>query len=313
MQTLLLADMAESFELETEQSLDALDLSRILYRHIRSAMDATGFFLGLYDETTGMVEVVRQIDRDVEKPGGAFPLGSGFTSQVIRTRQLRRVGRWSDEAPPPQVQYASDDKGLPESAITVPIIGLASDAVLGVLAVQSFAPFAYSEADEQKLLHMANLAAQAIERWRRAERAQADLARRTAEMEAILTSMSEGLIITDARGSVTRFNAAARELLLGTAGRIVVGASLGQLSDTEPLARALAQQLQALRDGHSPNPIEVEANVASQWRTLNVSASPLRDWNGGVILLRDVTEQRAMDRLKAQVLRIASHDLQSPL
>jgi signal transduction histidine kinase len=34
---------------------------------------------------------------------------------------------------------------------------------------------------------------------------------------------------------------------------------------------------------------------------------------GGVIVIRDVTQQRALDRLKARVLQIASHDLQTPL
>jgi signal transduction histidine kinase len=39
----------------------------------------------------------------------------------------------------------------------------------------------------------------------------------------------------------------------------------------------------------------------------------MREPPGGVIVIRDVTEQRALDRLKAQVLQIASHDLQAPL
>ena len=67
------------------ESLDALDLSRILYRAASELVDTTGFYLGLYDAQSGMVEVVRQMAHGAELPGGAFPLGSGFTSEVIRS------------------------------------------------------------------------------------------------------------------------------------------------------------------------------------------------------------------------------------
>jgi signal transduction histidine kinase len=308
---------SEDFEQQMHQSLDALDLSRVLYRHTRAGMDATGFFLALYDATTGMVEVVRQYDRGVEGTGGAFPLGEGFTSQVIRTAQPHLISNWSSNGPAVQVQYANDEQRMPESAITVPIVGPASQAVLGVLAVQSYKPAAYTSQDVDALLDIAARAGGTIERWRQRERAQADQARRTAEIEAILTSMSEGLIITDARGAVTRFNAAARELLLNTSGRVVVGTALDLTPgvDTgEPLARALADMVDTLRRQQRPiTAVEVNAKVRGEDRAYSLSASPLRDNTGSVIVIRDVTEQRALDRLKAHVLQIASHDLQSPL
>jgi hypothetical protein len=61
------------------------DLFRLLYRRLVQVLDVTGFILALYDEISQTVEVVRQIEAGIELPGGVFPLGSGFTSQVIRT------------------------------------------------------------------------------------------------------------------------------------------------------------------------------------------------------------------------------------
>jgi signal transduction histidine kinase len=298
--------------------LDALDLSRILYRSVTELVDTTGFYVGLYDAASGMVEIVRQMDRGVELPGGAFPLGSGFTSEVLRSRQPRLFAHWSQSGPHVQVQYATDRTGLPESGITVPIIGPASDEVLGILAAQSYAPAAYTHADLHMLERVAALAARVIEVWRRRRRAQADLARHSTELEAVLASMSEGLIITDSRGAVVRFNAAARNLLVSPSDWIVVGQPLDGPREHPPVAqRALANTLatlvRALREGEIRQDVEVVVMRDGQDRTLSLTASPMHDPAGGVIVIRDVTEQRALDRLKAEVLQIASHDLQTPL
>src|SRR3977135_3323386 len=67
---------------------DARDLSelfRALYDETARVMDATVFLFALYDEASETVQVVRQMDRGAECPGGSFPLGKGFTSQGIRT------------------------------------------------------------------------------------------------------------------------------------------------------------------------------------------------------------------------------------
>jgi two-component system phosphate regulon sensor histidine kinase PhoR len=299
-------------------SLDALDLSRILYRAASELVDTTGFYLALYDAQSGMIEVVRQMANGAELPGGAFPLGSGFTSQVIRSRQPQLIQEWSRHGPHVQVQVATDRSGLPESGITVPIIGPVGHEVLGVLAAQSYAPAAYTEADVATLERVASVAGRVIEVWRRRARAQADLTRRSTELEAVLASMSEGLIITDASGAVVRFNAAARSLLVSPSDWIVFRQPLDAPRDNPPIAErsighALATLVGALRQGQARQDVEVAVVREGRERVLSLSASPMREPPGGVIVIRDVTEQRALDRLKAQVLQIASHDLQAPL
>ena len=299
-------------------SLDALDLSRIVYRAASELVDTTGFYLALYDAQSGMIEVVRQMANGAELPGGAFPLGSGFTSQVIRSRQPQLIHDWSKHGPHVQLQYATDRSSLPESGITVPIIGAVGHEVLGVLAAQSYAPAAYTETDVAMLERVAAVAGKVIEVWRRRDRAQADLTRRSTELEAVLASMSEGLIITDARGAVVRFNAAARALLVSTSDWIVFRQPLDAPHDNPPIAErsigdALATLVGAVRQGKARQDVEVAVVRDGRERVLSLSASPMREPPGGVIVIRDVTEQRALDRLKAQVLQIASHDLQAPL
>src|SRR5919204_1309211 len=80
-----------------DPSLDPVDLFRVLYRAASSALDTSGFYLGLYDERSEMVEIVRQMESGKELTGGAFPLGHGVTSDVIRTRQSFFITRWSEQ------------------------------------------------------------------------------------------------------------------------------------------------------------------------------------------------------------------------
>src|SRR5437879_4429625 len=76
---------------------DLAELFRALHEETARVMDATVFLFALYDEASATVQVVRQMDRGVEYPGGTFPLGKGFTSEVIRTRARRLVRRSSAE------------------------------------------------------------------------------------------------------------------------------------------------------------------------------------------------------------------------
>src|ERR1700716_4272152 len=64
--------------------VDLEELFRAAHSETARALDAKIFFLGLYDEASQTVEVVRQTESGAELAGGIFPIGSGLTSQVIR-------------------------------------------------------------------------------------------------------------------------------------------------------------------------------------------------------------------------------------
>src|SRR5438045_8155662 len=87
-------------------------------------MDATVFLFAVYDEASETVQVVRQMDRGVEHPGGSFPLGKGFTSEDIRTGTPRLIRRSADDGPPVRLLYSTQPEKLvaPQSAVVVPIV-----------------------------------------------------------------------------------------------------------------------------------------------------------------------------------------------
>src|SRR6266581_94996 len=101
---------------------DVETLFATLHTELGRVMDTTGFILGLYEAGSSMVEIVGQMEAGVELPGGSFPLGQGFLSQVIRNRQSAHIRHWSVEGPRVQVQYATGTPGLPESTVTVPLL-----------------------------------------------------------------------------------------------------------------------------------------------------------------------------------------------
>src|ERR1700704_6487230 len=124
---------------------DVEDLFGTLHRELGRILDTTGFLLGLFDEVSQMVEIVGQIEAGVALPGGSFPLGRGFLSEVIRTGEPRLIRHWSIDGPRVQVQYATRTPGLPEATITVPL--LLGDRAIGVLSLHSYRPDAYDEDD----------------------------------------------------------------------------------------------------------------------------------------------------------------------
>src|SRR5437867_3939994 len=192
---------------------DLVELFRALYDETARVMDATVFLFAIYDPVSQTVQVVRQMDRGVEHEGGSFPLGKGFTSEVIRTGEPRLIRRWSAEGPPIRLLYGTEAGELvsPQSGVLVPI--RAGERVLGVLSAQSYRPEAYEEDD---LLGLGAIAAHAgtnIKRLHATDQMALEHERHALQLEAVLASMNDALLIVDARGAIVRLNRAARELL----------------------------------------------------------------------------------------------------
>src|SRR5438067_4255008 len=205
---------------------DLVGLFRVLYEETSQMIDATVFLLSVYDATSETVQVVRQIDRGVEHDGGSFPLGSGFTSEVIRSAQPKLVRRWATEGPPIRLLYGTEAGELvtPQSAAIVPI--LSGSRVIGVLSAQSYRPEAY---DATHLLALGAIAAQAgatIKHLRATQQMALEHERHAQLLEAALAGMSDALVIVDAQGSIVRLNRAARDLLRLDTATLVLGQPL---------------------------------------------------------------------------------------
>jgi len=304
---------------------DARDLTELfhaLYEETSRVVDATVFLFALYDEASETVEVVRQVDRGVEHEGGSFPLGKGFTSEVIRTGLPKVIRRWATEGPSVRLLYGTEAGELvsPQSGLVVPI--RSADRVLGVISVQSYRPDAYQDADVLGLEAIAAQAGITIKRLRATEQLALEHERHALQLEAVLASMNDALLIVDARGAIVRLNRAARDLLRLDSASLVLGQPLERqrLEQWPMTAReitgALVPVIDALRSGTGVEDMEIELRSAER-RVLSVSASVLRPakgpLQGGVIVLRDITGQRDLERLREDIFAMAWHDMRTPL
>jgi len=304
------------------QARDLAELFRALYYETARVMDATVFLFAVYDEAAKTVQVVRQMDRGVEHPGGSFPLGSGFTSEVIRSGAPRLIRHWATDGPPVRILYGTESEKLvaPQSAVVVPI--LSGNRVLGVLSAQSYQPEAFGATDLVALGAIATQAAGAINRIRLTEQRALEHERRALQLEAILATMNDALLIVDARGSIVQLNRAARELLRLDSASLVLGQPLEQQrlelwpQTAREIAGVLVPIVDALRAGTSIGERQIELR-AGEPRVLGVSASVLRSAagapQGGVIAFRDVTAQRDLQGLREDIFGMAWHDMQKPI
>ena len=174
---------------------------------------------------------------------------------------------------------------------------------------------------------IADYAAVALENVRLREREtklwrQAEIGRQ--RLELIISSMAEGLLITDERGAVTLLNHSAQQLLAQAEVELrqevplhtqVHGDESGWLVKLSELVdRALAGETVMNQEFiGSKNGTEVPL-------TLSVSAAPLHDASqmfsfpiGVVAVLNDITSSKQIEKLKDEFVSVVSHELRTPL
>ena len=137
-----------------------------------------------------------------------------------------------------------------------------------------------------------------------------EVSKRTQELRAILDNLADGLIAIDAAGRITAANPAFSALLFvdtelgGRLASDVLGSELAQLAhDAQASGEVIRAEvpLPGERAGAAvASPIE--GTGANEGRTLGV-----------VIIVRDVTLEKQIDRMKTDFIATVSHELRTPL
>lgn len=140
-----------------------------------------------------------------------------------------------------------------------------------------------------------------------------------AKDDAILNSIGDGLVVTDTDGKVLLVNDIAAELL-----GLEQGKRAGQrIDDREfftPAGKLIAAKERpmqaALETGKKINREVVLKGKGDSMISLNITASPVRERGetiGAIQIIRDVTEEKEVDRMKTEFISVASHQMRTPL
>lgn len=142
----------------------------------------------------------------------------------------------------------------------------------------------------------------------------AELRMEMERLETVLTSMAEGILVTDSDNQVILFNPAAQKIFDLVPHRIIHQpvdkfCELGGFSVlVDYINRVRAEGIGATGQ---------EADIEVKGKKLKVNFSPLMDeteaFAGVVMSIRDVTVEEEVDRMKTEFISTVSHELKTPL
>ncbi|MEW6033594.1 MAG: GAF domain-containing protein [Chloroflexota bacterium] len=296
-----------------------LDLSLLLEDVLRRAADAlqverTAFFL--VDEAGNTATIQGVYERGTENP-----VGVGLKLELERLRMLRDA---ISEGRP----WVVEDREALSHGTTRRLLrglgiraGLAAPVVLGGRAVGMlyFAmltrPRAFSPDEVSLAQAMASHLASVVENARLHERTEEE----RSSLESIINSMGEGLVVVDASGTMVYCNPKAG-WLWGINPADVVGHPVEVYYDllatriVEPTDWLRVVKKEFVRPG-GPEKLRLVAQVPERREiegTMFVIEREGRRLGMGAVL-RDVTKEREVDRMKTEFISIASHELRTPM
>jgi len=131
------------------------------------------------------------------------------------------------------------------------------------------------------------------------------------QIESVVKSVSEGLIILNDKGEVVMLNPAA-EKLLGITSRQEIGMPITSFIRDEQLL-SLAKR----KGDKGETEIELNAQSEDTKKVLRSSSAVVEDENGQTIgmvsVLTDITKQKELDALKTKFISSVTHELRSPI
>ncbi|ACM18386.1 sensor histidine kinase, HAMP and PAS domain-containing [Geotalea daltonii FRC-32] len=142
----------------------------------------------------------------------------------------------------------------------------------------------------------------------------AELSMEMGRLETILTSMVEGVLVTDSDSRVILFNPAA-QAILGIVPYKVIGQSIEQLGNSGEFSN-LVRCIQEIKETWGPVASRQE-DLTLKGKKLKINLAPMaregNEFAGIVMSLRDITAEEEIDRMKTEFISTVSHELKTPL
>ena len=231
-----------------------------------------------------------------------------------------------DDLASPNQEFPSDATNIGDF-LNIPLT--VESRIIGILSLFDEHERTFDTDLLQLTTMIADYAAVALENVRLRERQRAlweEAEHERNRLELIISSMTEGLLITNADGIITSLNSSAQHLFS------LAEVNLQKKPHTSLRELAIATKVNWLLDfaeivdqalaGNVVMNKELTAGTHSETvpLTLSVSAAPLHDANqnitrpiGVVTVLNDITSIKQIEKLKDEFVSIVSHELRTPL
>jgi len=320
-------ELAERESLESLSQLfsSTLDLDAILmgvYRQVVKIMPAECFYVGLYDAESEEISFPLVIENEARVHWPSRYGGRGLTETVLKTRRPL-LGRERTDLLRQRIDL---DEGVREASSWLGVPLQAGDELLGVIAVQSFsASNLYDMVHQKALLAIASQAAVAIKNAQLYANTDLALKRRVQEMDSILRTVSEGILLIDLANRVVAANRAMAELL-GIERQELIGLPLLDTSspNVQPILNRLGYSaesyLQACQELSGEDTEYLKELVAFEGlppRQVERTHIPVhnrhRKITGWLLSYRDISVQIQLENFRQDMLHMLIHDLRSPL
>lgn len=213
----------------------------------------------------------------------------------------------------PLRQLAASARRIEEGDLDQRVVGHQRDEV-GMLA-SSFNHMAQTLKERDSIINRKTWDLQELNEQleRMVEQRTSALSMEMGRLEAVLTSLAEGVVVTDRDNLVVLFNPAAQQLFELVPHR-VIGQSVERLCEMTGFCNVLEQvgeqtPLERNRGG--------KKEITVKGKRLHVNTATLQDeagdFAGMVMSLRDVTKEEQVDRMKTEFISTVSHELKTPL
>jgi len=299
-------------------SLDIKFIGESIYREVAKLMPANNFYLSLWNSESDEVSFPVIFENNQKREGQSRTSRKGLTEYVIQTKKPFLIEK--------NVKETCQSLGIEHfgrealSWLGVPI--MAGDQAVGIIAVQSYPvqdqiPKTYDQHNLEILSTIAAQASVAIQNaWLYTQTDDA-LAKRVHELNSILSSTSEGIMLLNLELKVIEINMALIKML-----DITPGTLLNKTIPTDqknPLSALLIED--SILEKLSNHTLNIHQKVITLHGSREIPAertiSPVQDKSGKIIgwlcVFRDLTEQIRLENLKEDLTRMLVHDLRSPI
>lgn len=328
-------DRVETLYRITSELSASLDLDRVLNRALALVNEAAGTTRGsilLVDPQSDVLVHRAALGRTHPLPPGGQPAvfrrDQGLAGWVIQNRlpaivpDLRRDDRWLE-------QPNNEERTPYRSALTVPLI--AGDDALGALLLFHVDIDYFSETHLRLVEAAATQVATAINNAalygfirESAERLGTMLREKqvdAAKAQAILESVTDGVLVADANGRVILFNVAAERILGRSRESVMDRPTADVIGLFGAVGPQWEDQIRAWRN--DPGSRRAVASLSNRLqfederRFVKVSIGPVtgpgEEFIGTVSVFRDITAEVEADRAKSEFVSTVSHELRTPM